>query len=69
MNKRDAKREACRIAAAVLDSLKDTETYLAHADGTPTTPEEANMLEAAMDDLVAELDRRGGTFTKDRTDG
>ncbi len=73
MNKREAKRWACRLAADGLQSLLNcgwpfemVDNADASVAGVPLEDEDGNTLpdghniESALEDIIDELDRRGG---------
>lgn len=61
MNKRQAKREACWIAARWLQSTLEAgaESFVYDAQGQQRPEEDLVRLDEAMYDIIGELDRRG----------
>uniref|UniRef100_A0A6M3M894 Uncharacterized protein n=1 Tax=viral metagenome TaxID=1070528 RepID=A0A6M3M894_9ZZZZ len=61
MNKREAKRRACRLAAAILNRGGDWPSAIYEdEDGNDSTDADIERMGAAWKALVAEMYRRGG---------
>ncbi len=60
MDKRTAKRRACRMAATLIETTFDAGLDLINGDHD-LTPQEGELVREQLYTLIAELERRGGS--------